>query len=159
MKTEKLAHWAEIISSLVVVVTLVFLIHEVQRNTNALERQAEIERSAILNDPFFEAPELASVLAKIKEVDGQEGYPLALSERYGLTKAEAILWDRHVWQTWSGLEADFYQLGSSIEVGRYAQLLLQFPDQQLHWMKTSEVYKPEFVAFVDSIAAEVQPDS
>jgi len=159
MKTEKLAHWAESISCCVVVVTLIFLIIEVQRNTNALERQADMERSAVFNDPFFEAPELASVLAKIKVVDGPEGVPLALSERYGLTMDEAILWDRHLWQVWSGLEADFYRIGASSEVGGTIQILLQFPDQQLYWSEAGQYHKPEFKSFVDSIAGEVEPGS
>jgi len=159
MKTEKLAQWAEIISSLVVVITLIFLINEVQRNTNALERQADMDRAAIFNGPFFEAPELAVVLAKIKEVDGRDGYPLALSERYGLTSAEAILWDRHIWQVWSGLEADFYRIGASSEVGRTIQLLLRFPDHQLYWLEAGQSHKPEFVAFVNSLAVEVETDS
>jgi len=159
MKTEKLAHWAEIISSLAVVVTLVFLVHEVQRNTRALERQADMDRAAVFNDPFFEAPELASVLAKIKVVDGPEGYPLALSENYGLTMPEAILWDRHVWQSWSGFEADFYRIGASSEVGGTIRFLLQFPDQGLYWSEAGQTHKPEFGAFVDSIAAEIETGS
>ena len=65
MKTERSAHWAEIISSLVVVVTLIFLIHEVQGNTRALERQSELDQATALSDPFFEAPELASVLLQV----------------------------------------------------------------------------------------------
>ena len=104
MNTEKLAHWAETISSLAVVVTLIFLVHEVQRNTGALERQAPVDRAAAFNAPFFEATELASVLAKIKEVDGTEMVPSATSERHGLEMNEAILWDRHLWQVWTGLE-------------------------------------------------------
>ncbi len=159
MKTEKLAHWAEIISSLVVVVTLIFLIHEVQRNTKALERQASLERAADLTTPFFEAPELASILAKIKEVDGADPFPQALAERYDLTPAEAALWDRHLGQVWSGMEIDFYLGVEPGNVRRILRLLLSAPENQLRWEMMAPYSGADFRAFVDSIATEIQTDS
>jgi hypothetical protein len=159
MKTEKLAHWAEIISSLVVVITLVFLIGEVQRNTTALERQAEMDRNSSLTLPFFEAPELASIIAKIKEVDGPDPLPEALVERYGLTYEEADLWSRMMYGMWFGLETDFNALGPE-EAEMLLRTLLSTPDNQLYWETLGPVYSnAEFRAFVDSLAAEVQTDS
>jgi len=159
MRTEKLAHWAEIISSLVVVITLVFLIHEVQRNTRALERQTFRERHADLTTPFFEAPELASILAKIREVDGADPFQQALAERYDLTPAEAVLWERHLIQVWMGLQTDFYLGIEPLDVSVILQLLLSSPDNQLLWETMAPSSGAAFRAFVDSLAAEIGPGS
>jgi hypothetical protein len=159
MKTEKLAHWAEIISSLVVVITLIFLIHEVQRNTTALERQSEMDRNASLTTPFFEAPELSSVMAKIKAVDGPDPLPQALMERYGLTYEEADLWGRLMYGMWFGVEADFDALGPE-EVEDMLRTLFSTADNRLFWETLRDHFSnSQFVSFVDSIAAETQTDS
>jgi hypothetical protein len=159
MKTEKLAHWAEIISSLVVVITLVFLINEVQRNTKALERQSEMDRTAAISDPFFEAPELASVIAKIKEVDGLDLFPEALTDRYDLSYEEAELWSRLIYRMWGGFEADFETLGPE-EVEGTVRFLLRTPDNRMYWETAGPDFSgPEFRAFVDSIAAEIESGS
>jgi hypothetical protein len=159
MKTEKLAHWAEIISSLVVVITLIFLINEVQRNTMALERQAAMDRNASITAPFFEAPELASIIAKIKTVDGPDPFPEALMARYGLTYEEADLWGRMMYGMWLGMEADYHALGPE-EVEPRLRSLLSTGDNQLYWetMRTRYV-NSHFVSFVDSLAAEIGPGS
>lgn len=154
MKTEKLVQWAEIISSLVVVLTLIFLIHEVRENTKAVGRQFDLDRAQALNAPFFEAPELASVLAKIKEVDGPDPLPAIFMERYGLSHQEAILWERHLWLTWIGIEADYYRSGGSEDVAKWVRNLIQFQDQRLFWEDMAPSVGPEFRAFVESMAME-----
>lgn len=156
MKTEKLAHWAEIISSLVVVLTLVFLIHEVRENTKALDRQSDLDRSASLTAPFFEAPELASISAKIKAVDGPDPFPQALVDRYDLPYNEAVLWERHLWEVWSVLEAQFEFSGATQEAIDLASILLTTADNVLYiesW--GSEFFETEFGAFVGSLADDL----
>jgi hypothetical protein len=159
MKTEKLAHWAEIVSSFVVVITLIFLIHEVQRNTTALERQAEMDRAAAWTSPFFEAPELASIMAKIKTVDGSDPFPEALVERYGLTYEEADLWSRLLWGEWLGIDADFEALGpEEVEVAIRSALISK--DNQLFWETLGPLWEgSDFGAYVDSIAVALETDS
>jgi hypothetical protein len=159
MKTEKLAQWAEIISSLVVVITLLFLIHEVQRNTRALERQAEMDRNASVTTPFFEAPELASIAEKIKAVDGPDELPEALMDRYGLSYTEAELWSRVLYGMWFGMEADFDALGPE-EVEGPMRTTLHSTDHQLYWETMGPYWEgTDFGAFVDAIAAEVKSGS
>jgi hypothetical protein len=152
MKLQNFAHWAEITASLAVVVSLVFLIQEVRGNTQALERQAALDRAAALNSPFFEATQLASVLAKIKAIDGADPVPDALAERYGLTAEEAILWERHLWLTWSNLEADYAVSGESEELSRILRLLLNHPDQQVYWEFAAADSDPGFRAFVNGLS-------
>jgi len=90
MTLEKWAHWAEIVSSIAVVATLLFLVQEIRGNTQALERQITMDRVSAVNTPFFTAPELASVIVKIKAVDGALPGPKAYAERYGLTPEEVV---------------------------------------------------------------------
>lgn len=152
MKLEKFAQWAEIVASVAVILSLVFLIREVQDNTRAIERQADLDRAAALTAPFFEAPELAAVLDKIKGVDGADALPAALVERYGLTSAEAILWERHLWALWLGFQADFERSGPTGELASWVYSAMQTPDNQLYW----ELMKPAhtgFVAFVEGVMA------
>ena len=156
MKTEKLAHWAEIISGLVVIVTLIFLIQEIKDNTRAVQRQTDLDRAAAFTTPFFVAPELASVIAKIKEVDGADPLPEVYMEEYGLTHAEATLWERHLWFVWLGLEAEFEQNGESEEVASSVSALLSTHDNELYWEVLGSSHDTEFRTFVDALAAELE---
>ena len=151
MKLQQWAHWAEITASFAVVVTLILLIQEVRGNTRAIERQASLDRASALNSPFLDNAQLASVLAKIKSVDGQDPIPQAFVERYSLTQEEAITWERHVWQVWSGFQADFLEGGASEDLVRILQLLLQEPDHQLYWELAAEDHDPGFHTFVDGL--------
>lgn len=154
MKLQQWAHWAEIVSSIAVVVTLVFLIEQVHDNTRALDRQATLDRVNAVNASFLAAPALASVAARIKEVDGADPGPRAYEERYGLTPAQAILWDRHLALLWMGLEADFQHLGQSGEVAAWVRGLLATEDNRLYWQANRSWHGPDFRAFVDGIVAE-----
>lgn len=151
MKLAQWANWAEIVASLGVVVTLVVLIQEVRYNTLTLERQADLDRAATLAQPFFEAPELAAVLAKIKAVDGEDAFPRALMERYGLTSAEAILWDRHLRSIWLEHEADFERTGPTGELEAWIAGTLATSDNRLYWETMGPQSGPEFRAFVDYV--------
>ena len=154
MKLERWAHWAEIVSSFAMVATLIFLIQEVRGNTQALDRQITLDRVSAVNAPFFSAPELASVLARIKAVDGALPGPQAYAERYGLTSEEAILWDRHLTLLWMGLEADFRYRGSSATVEAWVRDLLSSGDNRLYWQANRSWHGPDFRALVDRIAEE-----
>lgn len=155
MTLEKWAHWAEIVASGAVIVTLVVLVQEVRGNTRALERQADLDRAAALTTPFFEAPELASILAKIKSVDGADPVVQALSDRYGLTSEEAILWERHLWRVWLEHEADFSRTGPSGELQAWIKGALATPDNRLYWDLRGPASGPGFRALVDGLASQV----
>lgn len=152
MKLQQWAHWAEIIASLAVVVTLVFLLREVRGNTLALERESALDRATAIDAPFMANSEMASVLTKIKIVDGSEPYEQAMVERYDLTYEEAIMWGRHLALIWSGLEADYALSGESQGVEDRIQMLLSFPDNQVFWEHTGpELYSAGFQAYVDRV--------
>ena len=153
MKLEQWAHWAEIVSSVAVVATLVFLVQEVRGNTQALERQITLDRVATVNGPFFEAPELAAVMVKIKDMDGPLPGPQAYQERYGLTPEQAVLWDRHLMLLWMGLEADWLHGETPVEVEAWVRDLLKTEDNRLYWTANSSWHSPAFRSMVDRIAA------
>jgi hypothetical protein len=126
-------NWAEITASLAVVVTVVLLVQEFRGNTEAIERQAALDRATTISSPFFVNPQLPVVLAKIKAVDGSDPIPQAFVERYDLTPEEAILWERHLAHIWLGLEADYSLNGESRELEAAIRELLTHPDNQVYW--------------------------
>ncbi len=152
MKLQAWAHGAEIVASFAMVVTLVFLILEVEGNTRALEWRADLDRASALNTSFFSSPRLSSVLAKIKAVDGTDPLPRALTERYGLTPEEAVLWERHLWLIWLGHEADFGRRGWSEELAAWVGGTLETPDNRLYWEIKGPDSDPGFRAHVDPLA-------
>jgi hypothetical protein len=153
VKTETWAHWAEIIASFAVVVTLVFLVAELRTTSKALERQAAVDRAEVLARVFVENPPLAATLAKIKAVDGMNPFPEALVQRYGLEPAEAISFARHVWEVWIGMAADYRLDGGTEELRGQILDLLSAPDQQLFWpiARESGYFGVEFVRYVDRV--------
>ena len=133
MKVERWTQWAEIAASLAVVVSLVFLIQEVRYNTAVTERQAVMDRAAAVNAPFVDESPLASIMAKIKAVDGPDEGVSAFVDRYDLSYEEAVRWSRHLSLIWIGLEADFVASGSSPRLERTTRGLLQSKDHQVYW--------------------------
>ena len=123
---------AEAAGIIAIIISLVVLIVEVRENTLATERQTAVDRAAAATAPFFES-DLASILAKIKAVDG-EGAPhiSAYMELYDLSHEEATLWDRHLWYLWEVLEAEYVAEGSSEKLDNQIMLLLINRDNQVY---------------------------
>lgn len=152
MTLERWAHWAEIIASFAVILTLIVVGGEVRDNTRALERQADLDRASALTTPFFEAPQLASILARIKDVDGSDPMAQALVDRYALSMEDAILWERHLWRVWLEHEADFNRTGATAELQAWVRGALESPDNRLYWEIKGPVSGPGFRALVDQLA-------
>jgi len=160
MKIEKVSAWAELLASIAVVVTLVVLVLEVRATNISLERQAAMDRAGGLTEAFFEAPVFADILAKIKAVDGDDPIEAQLMARYDLTAAEAILWDRHLWVVWSGLEADFMLRGDQPEIRSLVAILKGTPDNQIYLQVLDYGrYEESFVEYVRSIEPFTAPGS
>lgn len=133
MKKEHWTQWVEIAASLAVVVSLVFLIQQVRYNTAVMERQAVMDNAAAVNAAFVDESPLASIMSKIKAVDGPDEGVSAFVDRYDLSYEEAVRWSRHLSLIWIGLEADFMAGGSSTRLERTTRGLLQSKDHQLFW--------------------------
>ncbi len=154
MNLQSWAHRAEITASFAVIVTLVFLLLEVRNNTMAIERQANLDRAANLSAPFLATPDLSRVLAKVKAVDGVEPLTQAFSERYDLSVEESVLWSRHLFVIWGGLEADYLYSGSSEKLDRHIEDLLSYPDVQIYWEHNYVWHTEDFRLYVESIRAD-----
>jgi len=133
MNTNKIADWAEILASLAVVVSLLFLLQEVRTNTRTVERESALVQAAALAQPFFESPEMRAVAEKVIAVDGGGSARVheALIERYGLTYEEAVLWHRHMMQLWLGIEAD-YMYGDREAAVANIEMVMRYPDNQIY---------------------------
>jgi len=114
-----------------IVVTLIVLIIEVRENTASIDRQASVDRISAATEPFFDA-ELASILVKIKSIDGEDTSAVnAYVENYGLSHEEAVLWTRHLWYLWKTLEAEYVSSGESEALDDQISLLLLSRDNQI----------------------------
>ena len=159
MKLQEWAHWAEILASVAVVVTLVFLIGEVRENTLALESQAIRERARDLNGPFLIGSAIPSILVKVKAVDGEEPVDQAYVDRYGMSYEEAAIWARYVGSFWVGLEADYVVRGPSDDLETRLKGLLAYPDNQILWDHDAwQVLDPEFRDYVSSIREQISTE-
>jgi hypothetical protein len=150
MDLQAWAHRAEITASFAVVVTLVFVLFEVRNNTVAIERQVNLDRSAILSAPFLASPDLAEILAKVKAVDGLPPLTQAYSERYNLSVEQSIVWERHLYSIWDGLQADYLHSGPSEILDDYIRDLLSDPDEQMYWEHLAGFYTADFRSHVES---------
>ena len=124
MTIEAVGSIGELIAAIATVATLFYLAVQIRHSTEVTHRQAALDRAATLTSPFFASSELAVVLSKIQARDGLAPGPQALVDRYDLTPAEAILWERHLALVWSGLEADYAQSGESQELDSTVRNLL-----------------------------------
>lgn len=153
-KLGRWAQWAEIIASVAIVISLVFLILEVRYNTALLERQAVLDRTEAFNSPFLGDTVMPSILTRIKAVDGFEAMEQALVERYDLTYQEAVLWVRHLAVLWTVLEADYRVNGRTPALEGVAWSLLGSPDNQLYWDHGApQVTSGEFRGYVAGVRA------
>jgi hypothetical protein len=140
----------EIVASVAVVITLVFLIYEVRQNTVAIERQTVLDRQSRLVDPYLTSSDFRAVYTKIKEKDGRESRVKALVDRYELADEEALLWVRHLDENWKGMEADFLQYGPSPDLDRLIAGFLTFPDAAAYW-EASLKDGPFVTAFIEHV--------
>jgi len=153
MNTRKWATWMEIVASVAVVITLVFLIYEVRQNTLAIERQTILDRQSRLVYPYLSSGDFRAVYAKIKVKDGRELRVKALIDRYELTDDESVLWVRHLDDNWKGIEADYIQYGPSPDLDGLIVGFLNFPDAKLYWESSVKegVFSTPFVDHVESL--------
>ena len=158
MKLQDWANWAEILASIAVVASLVFLAMQVRDNTRALESQAISDRAATLNGPFTNGSAVPEIFAKIKAVDGPEPLEQAYVDRYGMTYEEAGIWKRYMGTVWGGLAAIYARSGESSELTESIQLLALFPDDQMYWNLGGMGINEGFRAYVHRALALPEAD-
>ena len=110
-------HWAqriEIVASLSVILTLVFLILEVRGNTSTIERQIMLDQYVSVTDVFINNSDMAETFVKIKAVDGLEPLIQAFTDRYALSAEESVRWTRFLMLRWGGLRDEFDSYVASV---------------------------------------------
>jgi len=154
LKSGLLANWAEVIETLVILVSMVLLIQEVRDNTRALELQAYMARGEAHVRPYFEVDGFSTVYAKVKAVDAEfpEAVVDAFRERYDMTQEEALLWVRHLDDIWRNFEGNFLYGADRELLARDMTQLLTFPDQQLYYRNVGPGLNPDFREFLDRLA-------
>ena len=160
MDTDQINRWLTLVANLAVVAGIFFLAVEIRQNTLAVERQMRMDRTVGMMDPYLASPELASIWAKVKEVDGLEPVAARYIERYRLTPEEAALWSRLVHRHWYVQQAQFIFDGPSEDLETSIREFYQlYPDVRIVFEENEDSeLSAEFVAYVESIIADVQTD-
>ena len=143
----------ETLGFLGVMTGLVFVGIEIQQNTRVLRREAALARAASLTEPYLGDSPLPAILELIKSVDGFDPQTSPFMEQYDLSYQQALIWTRHLFQLWFGLEADYMLEGVSPGVENRVALLLGAPDNQLFWEVIDPLVfsSPQFVAYVGGV--------
>lgn len=151
--SEKLSNYAsiaEILSSIAVLVTLIFLVAEVRTNTATLQRQVDLDR-AVRQNQMMDSPYLPGILAKIKARDPESisSVRQAFMDRYELTFEESDRYVRYLREIWLGYEADFFFDEPGLD--RFIRGGIANPDQALFWENSKMFFDEEFVRYVDTL--------
>jgi len=156
MTLEKWAHASEVFGSIAIVISLVFLIHEVRNNTLTQERQMLEDRYSNYTDTILDSPELGDIYAKVKAIDGIEPLAGAYVERYQLTPSEAVRWARMVSRTLWMWQAQYLFSGSTEELQNEIRAVFEYPDLRLAYeINEDSLLTPAFIEYVNSIVDEL----
>jgi len=155
LKLKDWTHIAEITASVAVIISLLFLTHQVGENTSAVERRILLDRSSALTYPFLSDGRIPEILAKIKAIDGVDPLEQSFMDRYLLTYEEASIWGRYQLVVWKGLEADFIADGESPKMESYIEHLLSYGDVQLAWQSGKLTSDADFIAYVERLRQEL----
>ena len=144
---------SELVASVAVIISLIFLIYEVRQNTATMEKQIWIDRQGRMIEPYMDSGEIRSAYAKIKSKDGLERRVDAFIEEYGLDTEEALAWVRMLDSIWYGYEIDYWAYGENDELDSVILGMLENPDQMLYWQAVVEEgsLTREFVEHVETL--------
>jgi hypothetical protein len=149
----KLAQWAqisEVLATVGIVVTLLFVAFEIRTNNDLIEYQLEINR--VTRDVAdAESPLWPDILSKIDDVDPipNPGVQIYV-DRYDMTLAEADYLARTKRRRWVGWQADF-AFGYTDAIERLIPITLTRQDDVLYWDTVKNLYDQDFVRFVEDL--------
>jgi hypothetical protein len=152
MESGKIRDWLEIIATLSVFAGLLLLVQEIRVNTRAVALQAQVDRSAVLAEPFFQSEELRAASQKISAIEGLWAPEAALADQYDLTAEEAIVWNRHLLQLWSLIEATYEYEDRELAEGS-ARVLLSTRNNRI-FVEHYGQFGDDFDSFLRAILAE-----
>ena len=151
MNLEKIGQWTAIATNLGVLLGVVFLVVEINQNTQALKAQDEYANLAQWTGFFMSAPqstELAEVIVK-----GNESY-------LSLSPAERLQYDGYLAsflaiaeQSWYSIEAGRYYYGEE-EHGLLVRSTLSYLGAREYWALNRALFTPRFAGWVDGSLGE-----
>jgi hypothetical protein len=144
----------ELGGSIVVLVSLLYIAIQVRDTKLGIERSARIERNNALSRTMLHTPEIASIVAKINEIDGSNVFVSEMVSTYDITTAESELYHRYLATAWRTLETDFVTLGDSVYVRTPVAHQLRIPSSRRFIETASRRFSPEFINMVDTIKRE-----
>ena len=151
MKLQKWALIAEVVGSIAILATLIVLVIETRGNTAELRRQSALDRARFVSTDMLNSPDLAGLLARIKEQDGYEPVTKAFMDEYGFTAEEAIRFGRHLEGIWFTIQADFF---AGVDLEEEVEWSCTFPDTRLFLLNAQDQFDQEFVDFYERVCAE-----
>jgi len=151
MDSRNVKDWLEIIATLSVLAGILLLVQEIRLNTRAIAMQAQLDRSALMSEPFYQSQTLRTGIQKIRDVDGVWELESTMTEQYDLTAEEALVWSRHMIQLWDGIEATYYYADREAAEW-YVQTFMSSRDSRIFVKHYG--FEDEFDAFVRTVLAE-----
>jgi hypothetical protein len=153
MNLEKIGHWMTIVTNIGVLLGVVFLVVEINQNTEALKAQDEYANLDQWTGFFMATPqstELARVIvkgdARYESLSPEE--QLQYNGYYGSFLAIAE-------QSWYSIQAGRYYYGLP-EHGRLVAFTLSSPGAHEYWAANKALFTPPFVAWVDGLLEDDQ---
>lgn len=146
----------ELLSSIVVIVSLVYIAIQVRDTKRAAQRTAHQDRQAALGRTVLTTPELAPILAKVNAIAGIPPFQKAMQETYGLSPAEAELYTRHVASGWRALETDF--LTGDLDVRIPIRNRLEGSPSRRFIEYRGAFFDPRFMELVNRIKSELEQE-
>ena len=139
-----LGGFGEFVSSIVVLITLIYLanqLRQAKREVSLIGRQARANHATAVLAPIINSPDFASLFAKAKLVDYGE---------FGLKEEEAIrigAW----FHTWLQTEQGSFYLLPDGENDPLLEWMLSTPTGTEFWEKNKQIYDAVFVAHVERL--------
>jgi hypothetical protein len=145
----------EILGSIAVLASLVYIAVQVREHRIAAARAVRIERNNAFSKTMLETPEISEIVAKINEVDGSEPFVSEMQETYGLTAAQAELYQRYLSTAWRTIESDFLTLSEARVEGA---IIWQFraPSSKRFIEIRRKLFDKSFMRLVDDVKRQVE---
>ena len=111
---KKTVQIVEIVGGVGILISLIVLIIEVRANTNAIDRQASLDRNARIFEPYIS--NIPDIYTKVKAVDGLEPIVSQYADIYDIHPVEAVRWVAFLQSNWMAYEIDFKYAGQTREM-------------------------------------------
>jgi hypothetical protein len=152
MDLKKTVQIVEIVGGVGILISLIILIIEVRANTNAIDRQASLERNARVFEPYIS--NIPDIYTKVKAVDGLEPIVGKYADAYDIPPIEAVRWVAFLQSNWKAYEIDFKYAGQTQEMDASVLWMLSFPDNEMYWNAMKSDFSAEFVEYVEKLASQ-----